>query len=64
MSISYSDAPIVVGGGRGTADSIEKAILSDIPVFIAYQIKGYSTETFDYFANDYHYLEKGDANFL
>ncbi|MCB0639889.1 MAG: hypothetical protein KDC54_24875 [Lewinella sp.] len=64
LAVAFCDALMVIGGGRGTADSMEKAFLSQKPIFIAYQIKGYPTEVWDIQAHDYFYLEPGDADFI
>ncbi len=64
LAVSFCDGLVVVGGGKGTADSIEKAILSKKPIFIAYKIKGYPTEIWDRFSEGYYYNEPGDADFI
>jgi hypothetical protein len=38
-AVEYSDALIIVGGGRGTIDSMEKARLAEKPVFVAVRVE-------------------------
>lgn len=61
--IQSVDAVLTIGGGKGTYDSIERAILSDKPVFVTGFIPGKIKSLWSNHA-DYHYFEEGDADFL
>jgi hypothetical protein len=43
LYIQEADVVIGIGGGKGTADCIEKALLAKKPVFVACAIEGAST---------------------
>jgi predicted nucleotide-binding protein len=63
--IKYVDALITIGGGKGTSDCIQKALLSNKPAFVACMIPSISTDTWKkHCPNDFNYLKKGDAEFL
>ncbi len=64
LAVAFSDAVLVIGGARGAADAMEKAFLSRKPVFVAYRIKGFPAEVWNNYADDYYYLEPGDADFM
>jgi len=61
--IQQVDSLIAIGGGKGTADSIEKAILMNIPVFVVGQISCASSRTWKKRPKSYHYLEFNDTDF-
>jgi predicted nucleotide-binding protein len=62
--VQQADAVIAVGGGKGTSDCIQKAFLSNKPVFVACAVQGNSAETWKkHRPKDYHYIHSGDADF-
>lgn len=63
FTIQQSDALIVIGGGKGTSDSIQKAILANKPVFYPSQIQTNSYGAWKKRPSDYCYFKLGDADF-
>ena len=61
--VQQSDALIAVGGGKGTSDCIQKAILANKPVFVPCAIPCAATDTWKKRPPDYYYCNKGDADF-
>ena len=62
--VQQSDALVAVGGGRGTFDCVEKALLINKPVFVAGAIPSKATEAWKNAHRTYRYLADGDADFL
>lgn len=62
--VQETDALIAVGGGRGTYDSVEKALLSNKPVFVAGAIPSKATRAWRNRVASYKYVENGDSTFL
>jgi len=63
FAIQKADALIVIGGGKGTSDSIQKALLANKPVFFPTQIQTNSYYAWKKKPSDYCYLHNGDADF-
>ena len=64
LAVTFADAVIIIGGGKGTADTLEKCLLSKKPLFIAYQVKGFPTEVWENYSDNFHYIEEGDADYI
>ncbi|MDX1941073.1 MAG: hypothetical protein SFU99_11010 [Saprospiraceae bacterium] len=62
--INYSDALIVIGGGKGAVDCVQKAFLARKPVFVAYKIQGGTSYAWEKRPKDYYYIQKGDTEFI
>lgn len=54
-SILYCDALIAIGGGRGTFDCVEKALLNNKPVFVAGAIPSLATKAWKSRQSKYKY---------
>jgi hypothetical protein len=54
-SILYCDALIAIGGGRGTFDCVEKALLNNKPAFVAGAIPSQATKAWKSRQNKYKY---------
>jgi predicted nucleotide-binding protein len=65
-SVLYCDALIAIGGGKGTFDCVEKAILNNKPVFVAIAIPGLATDAWRMRAARYKYkfLTEKEAEIL
>jgi hypothetical protein len=61
--VQQVDCLIAIGGGKGTSDYIQKAVLANIPVFVAGQIDCNSTGTWKQRPSSYKYLEPEDTDF-
>ncbi len=61
--IQQVDSLIAIGGGKGTSDCIQKAILANIPVFVTAQIDCVSTKTWKQRLKSYKYREANDTDF-
>ena len=61
--IQQVDSLIAIGGGKGTSDSIEKAILTNMPVFVVGQINCESSRTWKKRPKNYYYQEINDTSF-
>lgn len=66
FQVSLCDSIISIGGEKGTADCIEKAILCKKPVFPVCNINGYPKEVWErsYYKDDYHFITPKDAEFI
>jgi predicted nucleotide-binding protein len=62
--VQQSDAIIAIGGGKGTADCIQKAFLARKPVFVACSIPSSSTDAWKNRPTGYHYITPGDADWV
>src|ERR1043165_838105 len=62
--VQNSDVLICIGGGRGTFDCVEKALLSHKPVFVAASIPCKATSAWKSRPGGYKYLTEGDADVL
>jgi hypothetical protein len=63
-SVQNTDALICIGGGRGTFDCVEKALLSRKPVFVAASIPCKATTAWKNRPAGYKYFMEGDADVL
>jgi len=63
FSIQKADALVVIGGGKGTSDSIEKAFLAKKHVFFPKKIKTNSYSAWKTKPANYCYIQDGDADF-
>ena len=61
--IHQADCLIAIGGGKGTSDCIQKAILANKPVFVAGQIVCNASKTWKQRPSEYKYFKHGDTNF-
>jgi hypothetical protein len=61
--VEHADAVVAVGGGRGTVDCIQKALLARKLVFVAGAIPSASAEAWKKRPSGYHYLQPGDTDF-
>lgn len=61
--IQQVEALIAIGGGKGTSDCIEKAVLANIPVFVTGQIDCVSTKTWKQRPSSYKYFQSKDTEF-
>jgi len=61
--VQKADALIAIGGGKGTSDCIQKAILAGKPVFVAGSIPCASTGTWKKRSIGYNYIKNNDAEF-
>jgi hypothetical protein len=59
--VQNTDAVVAIGGGRGTFDCVEKAFLSQKPVFVAKAIACKAASAWNSRAAGYKYLVDGDA---
>lgn len=64
IQTQFSDCLLVIGGGKGTGDCMEKAFLSKKPIFIAYSVSDYPSTVWDEHAGNYFYLKEGDSDFI
>ncbi len=64
--VTLCDAIISIGGKKGTADCIEKAVLCKKPVFPVWNINGYPREVWEktYYRENYYYISPKDAEFI
>lgn len=62
--VHSADVVIAIGGGRGTFDCVEKALLAGKPVFVAATIPCPATNAWRRRKPSYKYLKDGDADFL
>lgn len=64
--VQQTDAVIAIGGGKGTSDSIQKAFLARKPVFAACAVSSVISDAWRRRPDgaEYHYVEKGDADFV
>jgi hypothetical protein len=63
MLVQRSDALIAIGGGKATADCIQKALLASKPVFVAGAIPGQPAAVWKRRAPGLYYLKEGDTEF-
>ncbi|GAA4270993.1 nucleotide-binding protein [Aquimarina gracilis] len=61
--IQQVEALIAIGGGKGTSDCIQKAILANLPVFVSGQIDCLATETWKQRPANYKYIQENDTLF-
>lgn len=61
--IQQAECIIAIGGGKGTSDCIQKAILINKPVFVVSKIECNATKVWKQRSKAYHYLEPGDTVF-
>ncbi len=64
IQTQFSDCLLVIGGGKGTGDCMEKAFLSKKPIFIAYSVSDYPSTIWDENAMNHFYLKAGDSDFI
>jgi len=62
--VQNSDVLIAIGGGKGTLDCVEKALLSRKPVFVAASIPSDAAFAWKNRPSDYKYLIEGDSDVL
>jgi len=60
-AVQNTDALVAIGGGKGTFDCVEKAFLSNKPVFVAAAVPSPSADAWKSRAKGYKYLTEGDA---
>jgi predicted nucleotide-binding protein len=61
-AVQNTDALIAIGGGKGTLDCVQKAFLSNKPVFVAAAIPSASSNAWKTRAKGYRYVTDGDAD--
>jgi predicted nucleotide-binding protein len=61
--IQQVESLIAIGGGKGTSDCIQKAILTNKPVFVAGQIVSSATKTWKNRVSSYQYVTANDTSF-
>jgi predicted nucleotide-binding protein len=60
-AIRNTDALVAIGGGKGTFDCVEKAFLSNKPVFVATAIASPSVQAWRQRPKEYRFVRDGDA---
>jgi hypothetical protein len=63
LFVNRSDAVVVIGGGEGAVDCIEKAILAKKPVFVVGSIPGVTAKFWKKRPATYKYVNEGDTIF-
>ena len=58
------DAVIAIGGGRGSLDCVEKAMLAQKPIFVARSVSSPAARVWDAHSRTLRYLEGDEANVL
>lgn len=62
--VRQCDAVVAVGGGRGTFDCVEKAILAQKPVFVARALWSHAARAWEAHRTSFSYLEQDEPDVL